>query len=83
MRCVSEYGRFKYFLNSMCRDGLRCGDGLRVGESSSSPLEEKTAVLSLLPLLNVAWGLVGECGKVPYAGLPLLFQSGLDVGPDM
>ena len=67
----------------MCRDGLLFGDGLRLGESSSSPLLDITAVLSLLPLLGVASRLVGDCEKVPYAGLPPLFQSGLDVGPDM
>lgn len=68
----------------MCRDGWRFGDGLDVGESSPSPLLDRTAVLSLLSsLLVVASGWIDARGKVPYVGLPFLFQSGLEVGPDM
>jgi hypothetical protein len=64
----------------MCLDGLRDGEGLRFGEISP-PLLEATA-LSLLSWL-VGLGLKGGRVNVPYAGLPLLFQPGFDVGPDM
>lgn len=65
----------------MCFDGLRAGgEGLRFGETS--PLLLCTAVLLTLSWL-LRFELIFGREKVPYAELPVGFQSGFGVEPDM